>query len=1001
MEDEPMLAQAFRDQLRSPPNRFRPIPFWSWNERLDVGETRRQAAEMARVGIGGYFMHARGGLQTEYLGPEWLANIAAGVDEARQRGLGAWAYDENGWPSGFGNGKVNGKGLKYQQKYLRWEETASATPRPDGRTITHLRLPDGRLLHFHFDVNPFYVDTLDAEVIADFLREIYEPYAERFQGDFGAAMPGFFTDEPQVSRNGIPWSFVLPERYRRAYGEELLPLLPGLFLEVGTWRRTRYRFWHLVQELFVTAFTEPIYRWCSRHGCHLTGHMVLEETLHSQITSNAAVMPHYEFFHVPGLDWLGRQIEPPTTPLQVASVAQQLGKRQVLSETFALTGWNVSFEELKWMFEWQMVRGATLLCQHLEGYSLRGIRKRDYPPSLFFQQPWWERYGQFNDAMSRVGMLLSLGEPCQDVLVLHPQSSAWIDFDNSANRGLDERYAAFLGLTKALEAAHIPFHYGDERILRRYGSAGGGILRVGRCDYRAVIVPPVLTVAASTARLLRDFAASGGLLIWCGTEPPTLIEGEEPAATDLALAGTGVVTASLAEAIAALPAALRRIRVRTPQGAEAETVAVTERAFGASLAGAPFRLVYLVNSGRDGDLDTQIALPGRSVCRFRMESGETVPIASTGKGGRLTVRHTFPPAGSLVLFVADTPAAWPRPRRARRPTTRRPLAATDLGGPWDLELLDPNALTLDTCDIAFDGETIARQEHISVVQKRALDLERPVDIELRFGVTAAAGFAPPAGCRLVLEQPGRTTITVNGRRLAGRDLGPYWDTSFRQIDLENSLTPGRNEIVLQTRFTQPAAVYENLRRARVFEAEKNKLTYDSEIEACYLVGPFGVEAAGPLESLPRDAWRCPGPFVLTPVPRQADPANLTAQGLPFFAGSVRLSRRLVLSEADAAERSFVYRGLRGHVLRLRVNGRGLGEWLWRPYEADLAGALQAGENLLELELTGGLRNLLGPHHLREGESYGVGPWSFFKEPNIWGCQPWDERYCVVSFGVEF
>ena len=59
---------------------------------------------------------ARGGLQTPYLG-EWMANIAAGVEEARERGMGAWAYDENGWPSGFGDGRVNGRGERYQQKY--------------------------------------------------------------------------------------------------------------------------------------------------------------------------------------------------------------------------------------------------------------------------------------------------------------------------------------------------------------------------------------------------------------------------------------------------------------------------------------------------------------------------------------------------------------------------------------------------------------------------------------------------------------------------------------------------------------------------------------------------------------------------------------------------------------------------------------------------------------------------------------------------------------------
>ena len=39
-------------------------------------------------------------------------------------------------------------------------------------------------------------------LIADFIHEIYEPYYERFKNEIA----GFFTDEPQISRDGIPWS---------------------------------------------------------------------------------------------------------------------------------------------------------------------------------------------------------------------------------------------------------------------------------------------------------------------------------------------------------------------------------------------------------------------------------------------------------------------------------------------------------------------------------------------------------------------------------------------------------------------------------------------------------------------------------------------------------------------------------------------------------------------------------------------------------------------------
>ena len=49
------------------------------------------------------FMHARGGLRTEYMGEEWFENVEAAIDEARTLEMHPWAYDENGWPSGFGS----------------------------------------------------------------------------------------------------------------------------------------------------------------------------------------------------------------------------------------------------------------------------------------------------------------------------------------------------------------------------------------------------------------------------------------------------------------------------------------------------------------------------------------------------------------------------------------------------------------------------------------------------------------------------------------------------------------------------------------------------------------------------------------------------------------------------------------------------------------------------------------------------------------------------------
>ena len=76
--------------------------------------------------------------------------------------------------------------------------------------------------------------TLDREVIAEFIRVIYEPYYERYKSSFD----GFFTDEPQISRDGIPWSFTLPEKYEKYRKENSfltmsLRILGWLFMFIG------------------------------------------------------------------------------------------------------------------------------------------------------------------------------------------------------------------------------------------------------------------------------------------------------------------------------------------------------------------------------------------------------------------------------------------------------------------------------------------------------------------------------------------------------------------------------------------------------------------------------------------------------------------------------------------------------------------------------------------------------------------------------------------------
>ena len=181
------MENQWKAALQNPPKAYRPVPFWSWNDRLESEETRRQIKEMDEQGMGGFFMHARGGLQTAYMGPEWMENVSASLDEGRERGMYAWGYDENGWPCGFGSGVVNGMGERYQQKYLRWEWAESAEDAALPRTIAYGSYGDKRM-RFYYEVNPFYVDLLDPEVTKEFLRCTHE----RYRDELGTAFRSCF-----------------------------------------------------------------------------------------------------------------------------------------------------------------------------------------------------------------------------------------------------------------------------------------------------------------------------------------------------------------------------------------------------------------------------------------------------------------------------------------------------------------------------------------------------------------------------------------------------------------------------------------------------------------------------------------------------------------------------------------------------------------------------------------------------------------------------------------
>ena len=895
--------------MKNVPIEYRPIPFWSWNEKLSTEETAKQVRMMNNVGIGGFFMHARGGLQTEYMGEEWFENVSTAIKEAKKYGMRPWAYDENGWPSGFGNGLVNGLGVEYQQKYLRFEKIP---------VHTETQICKAGEYYFYYEINPFYVDTLDKKVIQEFIRSTYEPYYERF----GNNIEGFFTDEPQVSRNGIPWSFVFEEEYLKRYSENLLEHLEELFFSVGNYKTTRINFWKMVTDLFSESYMKQLYDWCDAHDMKLTGHLVLEDSLESQLISNGACMPHYEYFHIPGMDWLARYFHECLTARQLSSVAEQIGKEAVLSETFAACGHNISFAELKGIYEWQMVRGVDLLCQHLEGYSLRGIRKRDYPPAMFYQQPWWNEYDKWIEAMSRIGMILNQSEKKVNILLLHPQTTAWSLFDNDKNEGLSELNEQLLGVIRVLEKKHLDFHFGDETIMERHAKVDNGKLIIGTQTYDYVIDSCCKELLPFTRELLDRYKSQGG----------KIVKAEE-------LMDNNVISE---ESITYKKVYWNNTPVH-----------------------------YFVNTSPEAK-ETRVYVEGRKLNIY------------TGELEEFDGCHCFEPWGSLMILQDGTVNAIPEEKKEN---------IIYLDGVFRVSDGTLNVLTLDKCDYWFNGVLQEKDGYVLNVCERANTLEQRVQIKQEYHVEIAA---IPRKLYLVVERPEQFSILVNGVEIDKASCGYFRDKSFETIDISKFVTTGKNTLTFICDFKQSSQFYDNLKKSWQFESEKNKLVYDMEIEPIYLLGNFGITTNGIWTSLEKDAIRYSGDFVIDEPACQVSLKHLEQQGFPFYCGELELVGEIEVKDENTSL-AMDFKGV--NAVRIEIGD--FSKTVLTEDKISLKG-VSVGKHKVKLTLINNLRNLMGPHHLEEGECLVVSPRKFFKEKCVWYPveQPgqWNEDYCFVRFG---
>ena len=917
---------------------YRPIPFWSWNDDLQPEELVRQINEMKKSGMGGFFMHARGGLKTEYLGEKWFECINACVEESKKVDMNAWSYDENGWPSGFAGMKLL-EDPENLENYLdrkvceSFDENADAVYFLEGTKLTRVTAysGEGTYVNVYVKTNPSVVDILDKDIVRKFINLTHERYLKECGKDFGTYMKGFFTDEPQYYRWETAYSKVLIPYFKEEYGIELWDEIGKLFIECDGAYAFRYKYWNAMHKFFIESFIKQIYEWCEEHGCQITGHAVEESILFGQMWCCAGCMDFYEYEHIPGIDKLSRDISTELSPKQVGSVSEQLGKKHVLTETFACCGWDVTPAELKRIAEFQYVNGVNLMCHHLTPYSIRGQRKRDYPLAYSEHMAWYEKFRQFNDYFSRLGYILAESKNRVNTLIIHPIKSAYLDYDRKRDyesiSKLENEFTAFI---EDYGAKNIPHHYGDENLIKKYGKVENGVFTIGNASYDFVVIPPLKTIDKTTYELIKEFVSQGGKLVMDNGKPQYL-EGEEYNFDDL------VANATISDVIKA-----QEYKIET----ESKDVRSAYR------TGEFGTFLYVVNQG-ETPVDVTVTLNSKYPLIYDLETMKEKPLVL--ENGKAKIHLDF--AGSLVIFESD---------KEYESATAYTGKEIDISGEWKVLSSSDNTLTIDKAMISLDGVNYSRNAYVLAIYCDLINKQYNGKIYLKYVFDVKE---KPSKIYIECEQMGILDCEINGQKIEFVNNGKL-DRSFLTANIEDKVIVGQNEIIYTIDFYQRQHVYDVLSDVTPEkESLKNCLSYDTEIESIYIRGDFGVYDETAIET--DGVVLADGKHYIGKARETLLPENFTTQGLLFFAGDITLEKDIVIKEGE----SMLNLSGRKAVADVFVDGKFV-ETLMFKNTLDLSSFADGKTHKITVTVYTGNRNIYGPHHFAQYEPLSVSPFTF-------------------------
>ena len=538
------------DKFRNPEKEHNIIYTWVWNMPLTFCDIDKRLEDYSKAGIGGLYIlplpkgfrpgYMETFLEPEYLSAEYFEMVKYTFEKAKEYNFELWLYDEGGWPSGGANGntlKQNSEAaetrlykrdivVKKGENYISPNEVIASfdnTLRLDNNFIAE---EDIIITEYYAEQcnekHPNRVDTTNKSVIDTFINNTYEEYYKHFGSDFGESVSAFFTDEPSLLTNTLPKDIF--NIFYNKYGYDVKDFLP--FLLDGDLAKTekecqsRIDYERLLGELFYENYCKNIALWCSEHNIRMTGHLDIDHTAHSIFNHGYFSHLHcLSAFHIPGIDVIWEQIRYPYDnrlpveegvpffPRIASSASHQNGSGLAVSESFAVYGDGLTPDEMRYVLNYQAIRGINIFNFMLLSNSNKGASALGERPVFSPEKPGFYNLEHINKYYSRLSYLLKLGKPVCDTALYNPCADYWANNEYCKNAE-----ASYISIGTELEKEHIPFDIIDDYAVLSADSTKDG-LKVGDMLYKNIIIPDCHFIPNKVKEKISPYLSKGKPLI--------------------------------------------------------------------------------------------------------------------------------------------------------------------------------------------------------------------------------------------------------------------------------------------------------------------------------------------------------------------------------------------------------------------------------------------------------------------------------------------------------